>query len=346
MTDSILGPVEPDLDWCHDIVQDVSRTFALTVTELDEPLASEICVGYLLCRVADTIEDADHIPPAEQISLLESYRDALDPTAKRDVAAFKQQVTSWIPDSPSADWDVVAGTECVVQTFRSLPSESREEIRPQVTEMIEGMTMFISRYAEDGGLRVKTVTELEEYCWYVAGTVGHLVTALVARDASVETTETLYDNATSFGLLLQLVNVAKDIAVDYEKENNVYVPADLLAKHGLSTEDIGTVENGERFAPVVMEIVSRAEEHATGARRWLDSMPVARGNTLSAWAIPYLLAIGTMRELRSRPADVIEEGDVKVSRMEVGAIVSAFADDATPSVAKLQEKIESGAFSQ
>ena len=55
-----------DLDWCHEAVQGVSRTFALTVDVLDEPMASYICVGYLLCRVPDTVEDADHIPPAEQ----------------------------------------------------------------------------------------------------------------------------------------------------------------------------------------------------------------------------------------------------------------------------------------
>ncbi|MFC6757692.1 squalene/phytoene synthase family protein [Halomicroarcula sp. GCM10025894] len=55
-------PSQEDIEWCYDAVHRVSRTFSLTISELDEPMARDICVGYLLCRVADTIEDAGHIP--------------------------------------------------------------------------------------------------------------------------------------------------------------------------------------------------------------------------------------------------------------------------------------------
>lgn len=61
---------ERDIDWYHEAVQGVSRTFALTVDVLEEPISSRICLGYLLCRVADTVEDAGHIPPETQVTLL------------------------------------------------------------------------------------------------------------------------------------------------------------------------------------------------------------------------------------------------------------------------------------
>ncbi|ERG88642.1 MAG: phytoene/squalene synthetase [halophilic archaeon J07HX5] len=64
---------EPDLAWCYDAVQDVSRTFALTVDVLEEPMASHIALGYLLCRIPDTVEDAAHIPPESQAELLREY---------------------------------------------------------------------------------------------------------------------------------------------------------------------------------------------------------------------------------------------------------------------------------
>ncbi|PHQ47674.1 hypothetical protein DJ68_00550, partial [Halorubrum sp. C3] len=51
---------EPPLAYCHDAVQDVSRTFALTIDALDPPLADQICVGYLLCRIPDTIDTHGH----------------------------------------------------------------------------------------------------------------------------------------------------------------------------------------------------------------------------------------------------------------------------------------------
>jgi farnesyl-diphosphate farnesyltransferase len=332
--------VEPDFEWCYEIVDDVSRTFALTITELDEPLAREICVGYLLCRVADTIEDSKRIPPAEQTQLLESYHDVLDEETTEALPAFMEHVTKWIPDTPSPDWTVVSRTPRLVKSFEALPSESQAEIRPAVLEMVEGMGMFVDRYAEDGGLRIETVEELEEYCWYVAGTVGHLVTGLVARDVSAEMQEQLYETADSFGLLLQLVNVAKDIATDYDTENNVYVPRDLLASHDLDYEDIADTTRSEAFEPVVGAIVDRADQYTDDARDWLETMPMARGNTLGAWAIPFLLAIGTMRELQARPGDVITDGDVKVDRQEVHVLVRTFASENTPSITELQQKIE------
>jgi farnesyl-diphosphate farnesyltransferase len=344
MSEPLPEPVSTDLDWCYDIVQDVSRTFALTINELEEPLAREICVGYLMCRVADTIEDATHIPPDAQTALLDTYRCVLESDDDRHLAAFMHRVSEWMPSSPSADWQVVAGTPRVIRVFRALPAESRTEIRPRVLEMIDGMSMFIERYAEHGGLRIETMDELEEYCWYVAGTVGFLVTGLVTRRASSETASSLYEYATSFGLLLQLVNVAKDIVEDYERENNVYVPSAVLREHGLSPADIGSVEDGSRFAPVVVALVDRAEEYTDDARQWLDEMPTTRGNTVSAWAVPYLLAVGTLRELKNRPGDVIADGDVKVGREEVLAVRSVFAGDGVPSVAELRDEIRREPF--
>ncbi|MFC7074146.1 phytoene/squalene synthase family protein [Halovenus rubra] len=346
MRDNASPAVEPDFEWCYEVVGDVSRTFALTISELEEPLAREICVGYLLCRVADTVEDSDSIPASEQVQLLNLYRDALESGDNASLNAFMDEVEAWVPASPSADWRVVAETPRLLQTFAALPEESQDEIRPAVLEMIDGMGMFIDRYAADGGLRIETVDELEEYCWYVAGTVGHLVTGLVARDAPERTQEQLYDVASSFGLLLQLVNVAKDVSVDYDEENNVYVPSELLDRHGLDHEDIGDETAGEAFTPVINSLVSRAKKYTDEARTWLETMPTSRGNTLSAWAIPYLLAIGTMRELRTRPADVMLDGDVKVSRDEVHALLDAFAGEDRPSIEELQTEIKNSQLGQ
>ena len=41
----------------NEILQHVSRTFALTIPELPDPLNKVVANAYLLCRIADTIED-------------------------------------------------------------------------------------------------------------------------------------------------------------------------------------------------------------------------------------------------------------------------------------------------
>lgn len=339
LDDRVTGP---DMEWCYEIVDDVSRTFAITIAELEEPLSREICVGYLLCRVADTIEDANHIPPQEQIGLLELYDSALRADSDVTVLEFLDAVEEWIPDDPNPDWTVVAGADRVIGTYRALPIASQDEIGPWVREMIEGMVEFIDRYESSGGLRIETVDELNEYCWYAAGTVGCLVTGLLRRDKSYEEDCVLHETAPSFGLLLQLVNVAKDVAVDYEEENNVYVPRELLREHDLVPADIADSSKATAFEPVIQAVVEEAEEHIEDAREWLSEMPEGRGNTLSAWAIPFLFAVATLRELGARPAEVIEEGDVKIGREEVANLLQVFSTEEDPSVAHLQERMQRG----
>jgi farnesyl-diphosphate farnesyltransferase len=335
-----------DLEWCQDILEDVSRTFALSISRHEKPMTDELCVGYLLCRVADTVEDAGHVPPREKLRLLDRYREVLAPEGDATAREFAAEARRWAPDDGDEEWQLVAQTPRLVRTFESLPAPTKAEIRPRVDEMIRGMGLFIDRYEEEGGLRIQTVDELEEYCWYVAGTVGELITGLITRDTAAEAEPRLMETADSFGLLLQLVNVTKDIATDYEDENNVYVPESLLAAHGLEQEDIADTSRSDAFAPVVRELVTAAEQHIEDARVWLDAMPERRGTTLTACALPFLLAVGTLRELKSRPADVIRNGDVKVSRNEVFAVIEALSGDNDPSVETLQAEIQAGLYDQ
>ena len=333
-----------DMSWCYGTVQNVSRTFALTIAELEEPMAGEICVGYLLCRIADTVEDATHIPPADQYDLLRSYSRALDPDDAMTIEDFRAAVQPHVPVSPGDDWTVVAEAPRVVATFRDLPAPSREVIRPSVRELTDGMAEFVDRYAEEGGIRIQSLTELEEYCWYVAGTIGLFVTQLLVEDVDPDRREAFEDNATAFARLLQLVNVAKDVDADYREEDNVYLPDGLLAAEGLSAADIDDPAKTDDFAPVVSRIADRAEGYLDGAQTWLEAMPETRGNTLAAWAIPFLLAAGTIRELQARPEDVFE-GGVKVSREEVYALLDRFEKE-EPSLEELRQEMRAGSLSQ
>ena len=65
-----------DLDVCRGLLPSVSRTFALAIPALPEPLADEVTVAYLVCRAADTIEDRPDLP---------------DETRRAAFAAFERQ---------------------------------------------------------------------------------------------------------------------------------------------------------------------------------------------------------------------------------------------------------------
>jgi farnesyl-diphosphate farnesyltransferase len=331
-----------DLEWCHEAVQGVSRTFALTVDVLDEPMASYICIGYLLCRVPDTIEDADHIPPTEQARLLREYDRVLDPADETDAEEFRASVDGWLPEPEgrSEDWNVVASTPRIVRTFEALPEDVREAVTPPARELVQGMAMFVERYADEGGLRIQSREELEEYCYYAAGTVGNLVTNLLARgDLSEGRRARLYDTAEEFGLLLQLVNVAKDVYDDYTEEDNVYLPAEWLAAEDVPQDEVLAPEHASGAAAVVRRTARHARSFLDDAQTYLETVPTTDGNTVAAWAIPFLLAVGTLRELLERPEDALSATGVKISRQEVFAVVTEMTGPTSDSLADLREDI-------
>ncbi|MFC7080442.1 phytoene/squalene synthase family protein [Halorussus caseinilyticus] len=320
---------DADIEWCFDAVQGVSRTFAITIDVLEEPMASYICVGYLLCRVADTVEDAGHISPEDQSHLLHLYDRALDPDDPTSIEEFREAVEPWLPANTDEvetdeDWKVVARSPRIVATFQSLGDDAQAAIYPPVSELVCGMAEFVERYEDDGGLRIGTIDELEEYCWYAAGTVGELITNLVAQDVDDRRAEILRANARGFALLLQLVNVAKDVSDDFREENNVYLPATWLREHGVNPSNVTAPENETAVAGVIRRVTRHARGYMDDAQRYLEVLPESQGNTLEAWAIPYLLAVGTSRELLKRPEDVVKEGGVKVSRAEVMGLIQLF----------------------
>lgn len=317
--------VDGDLEWCHVAVQDVSRTFAISIDVLDEPMASYICVGYLLCRIADTVEDARHIPPDEQVALLETYDAIFDPSRDVDAETFRRRIDPWVPatEHRSPDWWVVTETPRVVRVFDRQPEFVRESVRPPVRELVQGMITFVDRYADEGGLRIQSTSELEEYCYYAAGTVGKLITNLACTEEVPDSRRRwLYDTAESFGLLLQLVNISKDVYDDLRTENNVYLPASWLGDVGVTQEGVCDDSNASEAATVVRRTADHARTFLDDAQAYLEHVPRTGGNRLAAWAIPYLLAVGTLRELSSRPEDALSERGVKMSRREVTAIVT------------------------
>lgn len=310
-------------------------------------MASHICVGYLLCRVADTIEDAAHVSATDQSELLLTYQSAIDPTETTSSTDFRSAIESKLPTKSERDddWSVVAAAPTILATFESFPSDVRQAILPPVLEMIGGMDTFVNRYSASGGLRIQDRPELDEYCHYAAGTVGRLVTNLVTRGRIAQSRmHTLSETAESFGLLLQLVNISKDVYTDYAVENNVYLPAKWLAEENIDQDAVLERANRPGAARVIERTIGHARSFLDDAERYLEAMPLRHGNTIHAWSVPFLLAVGTLRELSERPEDALREQGVKITKAEVLTIMSAAHDGGRGAIPRLRGAIAEQPF--
>lgn len=290
-----------------------SRTFALTIPLLREPMRRQVTIAYLLFRIVDTFEDASHWPQQLRIEALSAFVDLLAAGQSPDQETARREVIRWLAQSPSTHAGYVELIEQVPEvlaTFSSLAPPARAAIRSHTIRTAHGMMSFVSRTTEDGRLQLDDLADLRHYCYIVAGIVGEMLTELflLERDELTSSAPALRERAALFGEALQLVNILKDSAGD-AREGRYYLPP--------------SVDRAEVFRLARADLDSSIEYVSA-----LQSAAAERGLVAFA-ALPVLLAKATL--------DRVEEvgPGAKLTRPEVAAIVSEMnlaLDESRPAV--------------
>ncbi|MDH5234184.1 MAG: phytoene/squalene synthase family protein [Gemmatimonadota bacterium] len=304
--------------FARDILPDVSRTFAISIRFLPGTLGRAVMTAYLLCRIADTIEDDGATPPARRGELLEEFLRTFD---DRDTAdAFPTRASGLTGDA--AHLALVERTDLVLVLFRTLPPRTRERVAHWVREMGRGMAKFVRTYP--AGIRIQTLAEYREYCYYVAGTVGCLLTELWhehARAVGKREFERLWAKCQAFGEALQTVNILKDIAWDAQHENAIYIPARELAAEGSGHETLLSPAHLEENHRAVVRFIELARTDLDDALEYILLIPRRAIRIRAFCVLPLLFAYATLRDLAGTRAMLTVGGSVKISRREVRSLM-------------------------
>lgn len=301
--------------FCVAMLPKVSRTFAICIRLLPPELEYPVLVAYLLCRTADTIEDATGLSPESRMALFRRFSACLESEGV-DAAPLAEAFAS-----PATDEERLAQrADTVLQEFRRLAPAEREAIGPWVTEMTNGMSEFAERTARaEGGLEaLTTVDELDRYCYFVAGTVGHMLTALFRLHARLSATrgERLQELATSFGLGLQLTNIVKDVADD-RRRGWSFVPRQLCQLAGISPEELQSAERRDEALRVMRQLIEKAKGHLLDALEYTTRLPrLAYGIRMFCLTSLYF-AVRTLRLAENDPRLLDPTHKVKITRAEV-----------------------------
>ena len=269
------APSGADRDFCAAMLPRVSRTFAACIGLLPQPVQHRVLVAYLLCRIADTIEDCPRMPAAEKRALLAAFRAALDEgggAVPGLAAAFARP--------GNADELLTREADATLREFRAFPRCARDAIRPWVQEMCDGMAGFAQMQRQpDCFQALERVDDLDRYCWYVAGTVGHLLTELF-RVHSPRIDDGRYrrlkERATDFGLGLQLVNIIKDVADDRVRGWS-FVPRQACAEAGFTPEELLAPERRAEADVVMRRLIAKARGHLDRALAYCLDLPAEIG---------------------------------------------------------------------
>jgi farnesyl-diphosphate farnesyltransferase len=300
------------------ILPEVSRTFAISIRFLPGMLGRAVMTAYLLCRIADTIEDDNSTSPERRGELLDLFLRTLDDAG---LAESFPSIASELKGDAS-HLALLARADLVMVLFRSLPPRTRDRVAHWVREMGVGMAKFVRTYPK--GIRIQTVAEYKEYCYYVAGTVGCMLTELWrehARAVGQREFDRLWAKCRSFGEALQTVNILKDIAWDAEHENSIYIPASDLAAQGSGHETLLSPSHVEKNHRAVVRFIELARTDLDEALEYILLIP-RRAVAIRAFCVlPLLFAYATLRDLAGSRAMLTPGGQVKISRREVRSLM-------------------------
>ena len=189
--------LEQAYNHCEEMTSYHSKSFYLASGLMKPEARQAVRALYAFCRTADDIVDETGV---DAPALLETWRD--------------RSLTSRPPQH-----DLVAVAWADAQRKYSIPSRF-------AVQLIDGVARDLHQ------TRYETFEDLTTYCYGVASTVG-----LMSMHITGYENEDAVRYAVKLGVALQLTNILRDVAEDWER-GRVYLPQAELADFGLSEDDI------------------------------------------------------------------------------------------------------------
>ena len=306
-----------DLVYQRQILPQVSRTFALTIPQLPAGLEDAVANAYLLCRLADTIEDDAGLSSQVKAEFMAEFLAVIRTEA--DAENFAARLAPRLSiETLAAERELVTNTPTVVRITNTFTETQRQAVIRCVTTMCEGMREFQHHKTPDG---LPGLVDLDRYCYFVAGIVGEMLTDLFCEHCAelTEHRDEMMALSVCFGQGLQMTNILKDIWEDSES-NTCWLPRSVFQDidGGLSAairrRDAHAMTNG------IVELVGIAHAHLQQALRYTQLIPKHQTGMrrFCLWAIG--MAVLTLQRIDATPG--YQKGsEVKISRTAVKATI-------------------------
>jgi len=268
---------------CREIAKREAKNFYYAFRVLPRHKSDAMCAIYAFMRRADDLADDESMS-------LEQRRIAM----AEWTGAWRQ---------------ARAGAPTEDAVFLALNDAQRRFAIPDslLEELVQGTTMDLDpRPVDTSGLQTyATFDELYRYCYLVASVVG--LVCIKVFGYSDPAAEKLAEET---GVAFQLTNILRDVKEDAER-GRIYLPLDMLARHGSSAERIRAVAEGATPSAgelaVLTELGRRAEQYYRSADRLL---PLIDRDSRGALWVLVTIYHGLLRRIERNGFQVF---DVRVS---------------------------------
>jgi squalene synthase HpnD len=220
----------------RDRVEASGTSFYWAMRLLPRPRRVAMYAVYAFCREVDDIADGD-APLAQKQRELDRWRGEIEA--------------------------LYAGTPQHLVTRALVAPRQRYALRREdFLAVIDGMAMDAAR-----DIRAPSLAELDLYCDRAASAVGRL-SVRVFGDYVPDADQVAF----SLGRALQLTNILRDLAEDAER-GRLYLPAELLARHGVDGSDVPAVLRHPALPAICRELAAIAARHYEDAGRAMRRCP-------------------------------------------------------------------------
>ncbi len=300
------------------MLEKVSRTFALTIPVLPDPLRRIVGNAYLLCRIVDTVEDEPALSPAQKERFAWEFVRAVG--GEYDPEGFSIELAPLLSafTTPAAK-ELIGQTPYVLGVTGSFPPEQRDALKRCLRIMAEGMVGFQKR--RDSGRRgLGDEAALDRYCYHVAGVVGEMLTELfclhIPEDLGAERKE-MTALGRSFGQGLQMTNILKDVWDDLER-GACWLPRSVFDRVGFNLDDLQQGQDSPEFERGLGVLLGVAHGHLANALEYTLRIPAREVGirTFCLWSVG--MAILTLRKINRRRG-YTSGSQVKITRSSVKA---------------------------
>jgi farnesyl-diphosphate farnesyltransferase len=282
---------------------------------LPESLRLQVAHAYLVCRLLDTVEDDAVLALGKKRAALHRLVAALEGRGAASIAPLAQQLVC-----REEERELVARSDELLGWLAEWPEPVARAIRIQAAEMGRGMAGFA---VSGNRLRLPVVDAagLSRYCYYVAGTVGLMLTALFAAwDERLVPATALRERkrwALGFGEGLQMVNIIKDCPADF-LEGRCFLPAAALRSVGVGPAAFFSGMHPRAVERVLGPMIRRAGGCLDQAVLYTQALPRRFLRLRLFCILPLLLARRTLTLLAGNlPRLIAEPGSVKLRRNTV-----------------------------
>lgn len=216
---------QADFIYCEEIIRRHSKSFYYAFSKLPKEKSNAVFAIYAFCRIADDCVDENR-KKAEKLRALEQLKKELDLFQNREE-----------PDVPL--W----------RALRSVFDDYPMSIKP-FYDQLNGQLMDVHFSAP------KTMQDLEQYSYYVAGSVGRMLLPIIASN----TPRDLSGPAVNLGIAMQMTNILRDVGEDFFEKQRIYLPEEELVRYQYSRSDLQNRIINTNFIQLWEKLALRAEE--------------------------------------------------------------------------------------